>query len=106
MQVSKSTFNALINEDYFVRVDIENYHCILEHAISNVDFAIDTYIYMLTSKLNLNKGKTAGYKNEILIRNIGLKIALHRNINKTGVCHQKVYHILITCDPSRRKYCY
>ena len=31
LQVFKSTFNALINEDYSIMVDIDKYQCILEH---------------------------------------------------------------------------
>ena len=36
-QVFKSTFEALINKDYSIAVDIERYQGVLEHALSKVD---------------------------------------------------------------------
>ena len=39
-QVFKSTFKALINEDYSVGIDIERYQEVLEHALSKVDFSV------------------------------------------------------------------
>ena len=56
-QFFKSTFNALINKDYSIVVDIDRYQSVLEHALSNVDFWISTGIYILPSNLNLNIGK-------------------------------------------------
>ena len=53
-QVFKSTFKALINEDYSIGIDIERYQGVLEHALSKVDFSVGTGIYMLPSDLNLN----------------------------------------------------
>ena len=53
-QVFKSTFKALINEDYSIAIDIERYQGVLEHALSKVDFSVGTGIYMLPS--NLTKG--------------------------------------------------
>ena len=49
--VFKSPFNALINEDCFIGVDIEMDQSVLEHALSKVDFSIVTCIYMLPSNL-------------------------------------------------------
>ena len=43
-QVFKSTFKALINEDYSIGIDIERYQGVLEHALSKVDFSVDTGI--------------------------------------------------------------
>ena len=40
-----------------ILVDIERYQAILEHALSKVDFSIDTGICMLPGNLNLNIGK-------------------------------------------------
>ena len=54
----------------------------LEHALSKVDFSVDTGIYMLPSDLNLNMGKTKGYKNKILVSNTDMKIGSNRDINK------------------------
>ena len=51
-QVFKSTFKALINEDYSIGIDIERYQGVLEHALSKVDFSVGTGIYMLPSNLN------------------------------------------------------
>ena len=53
-KVFKSTFKALINEDYSIGIDIERYQGVLEHALSKVDFSVGTGIYMLPSDLNLN----------------------------------------------------
>ena len=53
-QVYKRAFNALINEDCSIRVDIDRYQNFLEHAMLKVDFSIDTGIDMLSRNLNLN----------------------------------------------------
>ena len=34
----KSTFKALINEDYSIGINIERYQGVSEHALSKVDF--------------------------------------------------------------------
>ena len=81
-QVFKSTFKALINEDYSIAIDIERYQGVLEHALSKVDFSVGIGIYMLPSNLNLNIGKTKGYNNKILVSNTGMKIGSNRDINK------------------------
>ena len=60
-QVFKSTLKALINEDYFIGIDIERYQGVLEHASSKVDFSVGIGIYMLSSNLSLSIGKTKGY---------------------------------------------
>ena len=49
-QVFKSTFKALINEDYSIGTDIERYQGVLEHALSKVDFSMGTGIYIYASK--------------------------------------------------------
>ena len=59
-QVCKSTFNALINRDYSIDIDIERYQGVLEYALSKVDFSVFIGIYMLPSDLNLSIGKTKG----------------------------------------------
>ena len=79
-QVFKSTFKALINEEYFIGVDIERYQGVLEHALSKVDFSVGTGIYMLPSNLNLNVEKTKGYNNKILVSNTGMKIGSNSDI--------------------------
>lgn len=66
-QVFKSTFNSLINEGRSISVDIEWCQSVLELALSKMDFAIGADSYMLPNNLNVNKGKTAGYTNKILI---------------------------------------
>ena len=66
-QVFKSTFNALINEDYSISIDIDRYQSILEHALSKMDFSKGTSFYMPPSNLNLSTGKIAGCSNNILI---------------------------------------
>ena len=78
-EVFKSTFKALLNEDYSISTDINVYQGVLEHALSKVDF---TGIYMLPSNLNLNIGKTVGYNNKILIRNTYMKTGPNKDINK------------------------
>ena len=81
-QVFKSTFKALINEDYSITIDIERYQGVLEHALSKVGFSVGTGIYMPPSDLNLNIGKTKGYNNKILVSNTDMKIGSNRDINK------------------------
>ena len=81
-KVFKSTFNALINEDYSIGINIERYQGVLEHALSKVDFSVGIGIYMLPSNLNLSIGKTKGYNNKILVSNTGMKIGSNRDINK------------------------
>ena len=39
-KVFKSTFKALINEYYFIGIDIERYQGVLKHALSKVDFSV------------------------------------------------------------------
>ena len=81
-QVFKSTFKALINEDYSIAIDIERYQGVLGHALSKVDFSVGIGIYMLPSDLNLNIRKTKGYNNKILVSNTGMKIGSNKDINK------------------------
>ena len=66
-QVFKSTFKALINEDYSISTDIERYQELLEHALSKVDFSVDRGIYMLPNNFNLNIGKIKRYKQQNFI---------------------------------------
>ena len=44
------------------------------------DFSIGTGVYMLPSMLNLNKGKTIGYINKLLMSNIDMNIDSKRNV--------------------------
>ena len=81
-KVFKSTFKALINENYSIGINIERYQGVLEHVLSKVDFSVGIGIYMLPSNLNLNIGKTKGYNNKILVSNTGMKIGSNRDINK------------------------
>ena len=81
-QVFKSTLKALINEDYFIGIDIERYQGVLEHASSKVDFSVGIGIYMLSSNLSLSIGKTKGYNKKILVSNIDMKIGSNRDINR------------------------
>ena len=81
-KVFKSTFKALINEDYSVGINIERYQGVLKHALSKVDFSVGIDIYMLPSNLNLRIGRTKGYKNKILVSNTDTKIGSNRDINR------------------------
>ena len=78
----KSTFKALINENYSIGIDIERYQGVLEHAFSKVDFSVGIGIYMLPSNLNLSIGRTKEYNNQILVSNTDMKIGSNRNINR------------------------
>ena len=75
-------FKALINEDYFIGIDIERHQGVLEHALSKVDFSVGIGIYMLPSNLNLSIGETKGYKNKILVSNTDMKIGSNRDVNR------------------------
>ena len=79
-QVFKNTFKALINEDYSIGIDIERYQ-VLEHALSKIDFSVETGIYMLPSNLNLSIGKTKEYNNKILVGITDMKTGSNRDIN-------------------------
>ena len=57
-------FTALINEDYSNGAEIDRYRKVLEHSLLKADFSTGTGIYMVLSDLNLNIGKTVGYKNK------------------------------------------
>ena len=81
-KVFKSTFKALINENYSIGINIERYQGVLEHVLSKVDFSVGIGIYMLPSNLNLNIGKTKGYNNKTLVSNRGMKIGSNRDLNK------------------------
>ena len=81
-QVFKSTFKALINEDYSIGIGIERYQGKLEHALLKVHFSVGSGIYMLSSNLNLSMGKTKGYNNKILVSNTDMKIGSNKDINK------------------------
>ena len=81
-QVFRSTFKALINEEYSFVIDIERYQGVLDHALSKVDFSIGIGIYMLPSNLNLSIGNTKGYNNKILVSNTDIKVGSNRVINK------------------------
>ena len=80
--VFKSTFKALISEDYYIGTDIKMYQGVLEHALSKVDFSVGTGMYMLPSNLNLK-----GYNNKILVSNKDIKIGSNKDIIKN---HRKL----------------
>ena len=86
----KSTFNALINEEYSICVDINRYQSAFEHVLSKSGF-LNRYrhIYILPSNLSLNIEKTAGYNNKILVSNTDMKTGSNRNINRVEVYHKK-----------------
>ena len=86
-QVFKSTFKALINEEYSIGINIGRYQGVLEHALSKVGFSVGTGIYMLPSNLSLSTGKTKGYNNKILVGNTDMKISSNRVTNKN---HKKL----------------
>ena len=54
----------------------------LEHALSKVYLSVGIGIYMLPSNLNLNVGRTKGYKNKILVSNTDMKIYSNGDINR------------------------
>ena len=92
-KVFKSTFKALINEDYSIGINIERYQRLLEHALSKVDFSVDTGIYMLPSNLNLSIGKTKGYNIKVLLSNRDMKTDSNRDINKDRKKCPSPHHI-------------
>ena len=81
-EVFKSTFKALLDEDYFISDNIQRYQDVLKRALSKVDFSVGIGIYMLPSNLNLNIGSTKGYNNKILISSAGMKIGPNIEVNK------------------------
>ena len=81
-QVFKSTFKALIIEDYSIVIDIDSCQGVLQHALSKVDFSVSTGKYIPLSDLNLSIGKTKRYNNKMLESNADMKIDSNRDINK------------------------
>ena len=81
-QPLKGMFEALINEDYSIGIDIERYQGVLENGLSKVDFSVGISICMLPSNLNLSSGKTKGYNNKIVVSNTGMKIGPNKDINR------------------------
>ena len=81
-KVFKGTFKALIKEDYSIGIDIERYQGVLEHALSKVDFAVGTGIYMLSRFVNLSMRKMKGYNSKILVSNTDMKIGSNKDIKK------------------------
>ena len=79
-QVCKSTFDAMINEEY-IGDDAERYQNVFDHVIWKVGFSIGKVIYILPSNLNLSIGKSTAYNNKILISNMAMKTDSNRNIN-------------------------
>ena len=77
-KVFKSTFKALINEDYSIGIDIDRYQGVLKHPLSKVDFSVGIGIYMLPSNLNLRIGRTKGYNSKILVSYTDIKIGSSR----------------------------
>ena len=51
----KSTFNALINENYSISVDTNRHKSILEYALAKVGFSIGAGTYMFPRILNLKE---------------------------------------------------
>ena len=54
----------------------------LEHALSKIDFSVGTGIYIYTSNLNLNIGKTKGCNTKILVSDKDMKIGSNRDMSK------------------------
>ena len=92
-------FKALINDDYFIGIDIKRYQGVSEHALSKVDFSVGIGIYMLPSNLNLAIGKKEGYNNKILVSNTDMKIGSNRDIYRD---HKKLLCVPNTVIPADR----
>ena len=54
----------------------------LERALSKLDVSVGTGIYMLSSNLNLNIGRTKGYNKKIVVSNPDMIIGSDRDINR------------------------
>ena len=46
VDAQKSTFKALIDEDYSIAISIERYQGVLEYASLKVDFSVGTGLYL------------------------------------------------------------
>ena len=68
-QLFTSTFKALLNEAYYISLDICRYENVLEYTLSKVVSSVGKDIYMLPSYWNANIGKTVGYNNKVFISN-------------------------------------
>ena len=86
-KIFKSTFKALINEDYSFDINIERYQGVLEHVLSRVDFSVGIGIYMLSSNLKLSIVMRKRYNNKILVSNTGMKVGLNNDLSNN---HKKL----------------
>ena len=64
--------------------DIQRFQKTLQYARSKVDYAIDEFIYMLPSDMNLWIGKVKNYNTKILIASPSFKIGTNLKINLDG----------------------
>ena len=76
-----NTFENIVNRKVNTPEDIRRFQKTLQYARSKVDYAIDEFIYMLPSDMNLRIGNVRNYNNKILISSPSFKIGTNVKIN-------------------------
>ena len=80
-QTFLNSFENIVNRRVNIPEDIQRFQKTLQYARSKVDYAIDEFIYMLLSDMNLRIGKVKDYNNKILISSPSFKIGTNLKIN-------------------------
>ena len=76
-----NTFENIVNRRVNIPEDIRRFQKTLQYARSKVDYAVDEFIYMLPSDMNLRIGNVRNYNNKILISSPSFKIGTNAKIN-------------------------
>ena len=76
-----NTFENIVNRRVNIPEDIRRFQKTLQYARSKVDYAIDEFIYMLPSDMNLRIGNVRNYNNKILISSPSFKIGTNVKVN-------------------------
>ena len=79
-----NTFENIVNRRANIPEDIRRFQKTLQYARSKVDYAIDEFIYMLPSDMNLRIGNVRNYNNKILISSPSFKIGTNIKVNIDG----------------------
>ena len=79
-----TAFLNIVNRRVNIPEDIRRFQKTLQYARSKVDYAIDKFIYILPSDMNLQIGNVRNYNNKILISSPSFKIGTNSKINLNG----------------------
>ena len=97
-----NSFENIVNRRVNIPEDIRRFQNTLQYARSKVDYAIDEFIYMLPSDMNLRIGNVRNYNNKILISSPSFKIGTNVKIN-LDVKPREVEMVKTNPDVKQRK---